>query len=180
MRFTTVITAAAVASLALTGCTINVESDESATPEPEVTEEPEARAEPGTYGSDAALDALYDECEAGDTLACDDLYWDSPFGSEYEAFAEERMDGDYGLTEEDEAALVGIVYESLMSDLDAQLRSEPDLCFAYEFDPEASVDAFMDGFLGSGTPEENEMVLSYKSEAEIRSDVDREMREACL
>lgn len=38
------------------------------------------------YGDDASLDALYDECEAGDFAACDSLYLDSPYGSEYEAF----------------------------------------------------------------------------------------------
>lgn len=39
-----------------------------------------------TYGSDPALDALYDACAAGDGTACDDLYWSSPLGSEYEQF----------------------------------------------------------------------------------------------
>lgn len=41
---------------------------------------------PDTYGEDAALDALWDKCEAGDANACDDLYMESPFGSEYEEF----------------------------------------------------------------------------------------------
>lgn len=40
----------------------------------------------GSYGSDPELDALYDDCEAGDFDACDDLYTTSPFGSEYEDF----------------------------------------------------------------------------------------------
>ncbi len=38
------------------------------------------------YGEDARLDLLYDECEAGDLLACDYLYDVSPVGSAYEAF----------------------------------------------------------------------------------------------
>jgi hypothetical protein len=38
------------------------------------------------YGDDPALDALWDACEAGDAQACDDLYMDSPLGSEYEEF----------------------------------------------------------------------------------------------
>jgi len=38
------------------------------------------------YGDDPAFDALYDQCEAGDAVACDDLFWTSPLGSEYEAF----------------------------------------------------------------------------------------------
>jgi hypothetical protein len=42
----------------------------------------------GGYGSDADLDALYDQCEAGDYQACDDLFDASPSGSEYEDFAD--------------------------------------------------------------------------------------------
>ncbi|NTW38980.1 MAG: hypothetical protein HGA44_03700 [Cellulomonadaceae bacterium] len=38
------------------------------------------------YGDDAALDALWDQCAAGDGQACDDLYFQAPIGSEYEAF----------------------------------------------------------------------------------------------
>jgi hypothetical protein len=41
----------------------------------------------GTYGSDPALDALWDACAAGSGLACDNLYLESPSGSEYEDFA---------------------------------------------------------------------------------------------
>ena len=41
---------------------------------------------PYTYGDDPTLDALWDACEAGSGTACDDLYFDSEFGSEYEAF----------------------------------------------------------------------------------------------
>ncbi len=40
----------------------------------------------GTYGSDPYLDGLYDDCAAADMDACDALYADSPFDSEYEAF----------------------------------------------------------------------------------------------
>lgn len=42
----------------------------------------------GTYGSDAVLDRLWDECEAGNFASCDKLYMDSPFGSEYEEFGD--------------------------------------------------------------------------------------------
>jgi hypothetical protein len=45
-------------------------------------------AEEGEYGSDPELDALYDACGTGDYEACDQLYNDSPPGSEYEAFGE--------------------------------------------------------------------------------------------
>ena len=41
----------------------------------------------GNYGDDPALDALYDACTGGDMVACDELYWGSPIGSEYEALA---------------------------------------------------------------------------------------------
>jgi hypothetical protein len=39
------------------------------------------------YGDDPALDALYDGCAGGSGAACDQLYTDSPVGSDYEAFA---------------------------------------------------------------------------------------------
>ena len=45
---------------------------------------------------DATLDALWDGCEGGDMDACDELYSDSPFGSEYEDFGDScggRTDG---------------------------------------------------------------------------------------
>ena len=42
----------------------------------------------GSYGSDAALDALYDDCEDGDYAACDQLFFDSPADSEYEDFGD--------------------------------------------------------------------------------------------
>ena len=35
---------------------------------------------------DPALDALYEQCEAGDGQACDDLYFQSAIGSRYESF----------------------------------------------------------------------------------------------
>lgn len=40
----------------------------------------------GSYGDDPALDALWDACEGGSGTACDDLYTESPAGSEYEDF----------------------------------------------------------------------------------------------
>jgi hypothetical protein len=42
----------------------------------------------GSYGSDPALDRLYDQCEAGDNQACDDLYNESPADSEYREFGD--------------------------------------------------------------------------------------------
>jgi len=40
----------------------------------------------GTYGDDPELDKLWDACEGGEMQACDDLFFQSPFGSDYEAF----------------------------------------------------------------------------------------------
>jgi hypothetical protein len=40
--------------------------------------------EPYTFGEDGDLDELWLACEAGAMQACDDLYQDSPVGSEYE------------------------------------------------------------------------------------------------
>ena len=42
----------------------------------------------GTYGSDEDLDELYDQCADGDYAACDDLFLQSPSGSEYEEFGD--------------------------------------------------------------------------------------------
>jgi S1-C subfamily serine protease len=42
---------------------------------------------PQSYGDDDTLDGLYDSCAAGDLGACDDLWWSSAYGSDYEAFA---------------------------------------------------------------------------------------------
>jgi hypothetical protein len=52
----------------------------------EMADPPSEVVGPYTYGDDATLDALWDACEAGSGTACDDLYFDSPFGSEYEAY----------------------------------------------------------------------------------------------
>ncbi len=39
-----------------------------------------------SYGDDPELDALHDRCADGDGQACDDLFYQSPLGSEYEEF----------------------------------------------------------------------------------------------
>lgn len=43
--------------------------------------------EPMVYGEDPVLDALWDQCEAGSGLACDQLFDQAPVRSEYEEFA---------------------------------------------------------------------------------------------
>jgi hypothetical protein len=92
------IATAAVASIALSmaacgnGTTDDTEAVAQSETEVEAPTEADANeAPPGTYGSDPAMDALWDECEAGDTASCDSLYWESPSGSEYEAFAEQAL-----------------------------------------------------------------------------------------
>lgn len=46
-----------------------------------------AAASPGaTYGDNPVLDRLWDACASGDGQACDDLYFDSATGTEYERF----------------------------------------------------------------------------------------------
>lgn len=42
---------------------------------------------PDQYGDDPELDRLHDACGGGDMVACDELYRQSPYGSEYESFA---------------------------------------------------------------------------------------------
>jgi hypothetical protein len=42
----------------------------------------------GNYGSDSYLDSLWDSCSNGDFGACDDLFFESPSGSEYEEFGD--------------------------------------------------------------------------------------------
>ena len=42
--------------------------------------------QPSTYGDDAALDLLWDECADGSGEACDTLWSNAPLGSEYEEF----------------------------------------------------------------------------------------------
>lgn len=58
-------------------------------PPPDVTPEPEK--DPDTYGDDPVLDRLWDRCADGQIDACDELYWDSPLGSDYEAYALRRV-----------------------------------------------------------------------------------------
>lgn len=41
-----------------------------------------------SYGDDADLDLLWDRCDAGNMRACDNLYAESPVGSEYEEFGD--------------------------------------------------------------------------------------------
>lgn len=51
-----------------------------------------------TYGDDPRLDELWDACAAGDMVACDDLFWESPYGSDYERFGDSCGDTTSGGT----------------------------------------------------------------------------------
>jgi hypothetical protein len=53
---------------------------------PEASFEIEHADEPYTFGDDGDFDALWLSCESGAMQACDDLYQDTPVGSEYEFF----------------------------------------------------------------------------------------------
>lgn len=41
---------------------------------------------PGDLGDEAVLDELAGQCFTGDMAACDDLYFESPLGSDYETY----------------------------------------------------------------------------------------------
>lgn len=66
-------------------------SPDPVVPEPEPQPEPELTVPPMDLGDDADLDKLWFRCADDDYDACEDLFWDSPLGSEYEAFADERL-----------------------------------------------------------------------------------------
>lgn len=48
--------------------------------------EPPPGEAPGDLGDEAALDELAGWCFTGDMAACDDLYFESPLGSDYETY----------------------------------------------------------------------------------------------
>jgi hypothetical protein len=83
------------------------ETDDGATDD---TDDGGSTDEPDAYGDDPELDALYDDCEGGDLVACDDLYFDSPVGSEYESFGStcgDTTDETFGFCEEDDSGSDG-------------------------------------------------------------------------
>lgn len=48
--------------------------------------DPPAASSPEGLGADPALDSLAEQCFEGDMAACDDLFVESPFDSDYEAY----------------------------------------------------------------------------------------------
>lgn len=65
-----------------------IDTGSSFTPRTDWNEHQEVDPEAHSYGDDPYLDQLWDECEAGDMVACDDLFLLSRLGSEYEEFAD--------------------------------------------------------------------------------------------
>lgn len=98
-------------------------------PEPEPEPTPEPAGPPMDLGDDPELDALWFACAQDDWDACDDLYWTSPLGSEYERFALERLDelDDVSdLTDREIAELVGpdMILRFVWNDLTAAEQRE--------------------------------------------------------
>lgn len=67
---------------------VGEDSDDGAQADPDEDDWSLPWGEPDDYGDDPALDRLWDACEDGDMLACDELYEESPWGSQYEEFAD--------------------------------------------------------------------------------------------
>lgn len=60
-------------------------------PPPAPEPQPEPSGPPMRYGDDEYFDSLWDRCAEDDYDACDELFWDSPVGSDYEDFALDRL-----------------------------------------------------------------------------------------
>lgn len=124
-------------------------------PEPEPTPEPEPEPEPvapeGTYGSDPVMDRLQDRCEGGDMGACDDLFWDSPLGSEYEAFAQDMRYGDDSSVSDfelDPESMEELNEMALWMTWEGMTAADQEVvCEGYNlFGPEFSYELFIDGW----------------------------------
>lgn len=101
----------------------------------------------GTYGDDPALDVLWDACEAEDWAACDDLYLDSPIGSDYERFGDtcgERMEAGTEIFCVDEFGDASAEEPSDLGDTETEAppSEDPAEPFAYGDDP--ALDALYD------------------------------------
>lgn len=76
------------------GCTAEYEQAATAAPSetPPVAVHEEEPFIPMAYGDDPYFDALWRLCELDDVDACEDLFWESPRGSDYKRFADERLE----------------------------------------------------------------------------------------
>ncbi|MFN2345594.1 MAG: hypothetical protein ABR616_07750 [Dermatophilaceae bacterium] len=179
MRTLRTVTAATAALLLLAACSPADEPpqpadpvEEAAEPEPEPEPDPEPEPEPdpepapepepvvpaGSYGSDPALDRLQDDCAAGDMDACDDLFWESPYGSDYEAFAQDQRygrDDDAGSDVDIDELMASDGMIDMMFDMTWEGMSGTEratFCEGYNtLGPEFSYEFFADGY-GDNAP----------------------------
>jgi actin-like ATPase involved in cell morphogenesis len=61
-------------------------TDPVTTTSPPATSPPTTQGLPQDFGDDPILDGFYSRCAAGDFIGCDELYFNAPAGSNYEAF----------------------------------------------------------------------------------------------
>jgi hypothetical protein len=80
---------AAFAAFTLTGCSQAQDNSQGSGPT-----QASQDSQPEGYGNNPRLDNLYDDCAAGDATACENLYIESPYQSDYEAFAIEQGGAD--------------------------------------------------------------------------------------
>ncbi len=96
------------------------------------------------YGDDEELDALWDRCADEDWEACDELYFNSPFSSEYERFGStcgEATDPSFGLCDHEMNRAVDYGDDPELDELwdrcaDEDWESCDELYFASPFDTE--------------------------------------------
>ena len=112
----------------------------------------EREDEPFDYGDDEDLDFLYDECDAGDLEACDELYYESPSNSAYEDFGSTCGDREDDLYGECAAELGGeLDEEESGEDPELDLGDLRDACAAG--DMEACDELYFDSPVGSDEEE---------------------------
>ena len=102
-----------------------------AAPAPAPAPKPDPVREPDRYGDDAELDALWDGCADGVEADCDDLYWLSPAGSEYETYALERVNELAGLEPLDDQLITDAFGTAFFMDLvwsEMSAREQAELC----------------------------------------------------
>ncbi|HVM41180.1 MAG TPA: hypothetical protein VM618_10435, partial [Acidimicrobiia bacterium] len=109
----------------------------------------------GSYGSDPTLDRLQDRCATGDAEACTQLYWDSPLGSDYERFGEERMGASESLDGDTMMVIEAVAMQMTWDQMTASDRATA--CEGYNtFGPEISY-----GFFTAGTNGEEISFASF-------------------
>jgi hypothetical protein len=172
-RMTRTLTALLLAlTIVLAGCTNNDTPQDQAIVEQPVAPAPEPAPAPApapapttpapranAYGSDPTLDSLQDSCAAGVMESCDRLFWESPLGSEYEAFAQSKR---YPLAAQDPPSS-NIDMEVLMG-LTWHETSEyqrQEFCMSYHFlGPDAAFHAFTEGY-GPGGPSRDQFISFF-------------------